>query len=145
MISYLEIFPLFINILLFLYMPINNSSSKYLKERLNPSIESPIYWQLAKPSKSLKILELLNNLSLLIILLSAFVIGYKFYWWYSLLFLLHTLLIPSLLLGVIKIILYRMNPNYNFHKVSNVIGSTRIISIFLIDAVLIYFLMLKLL
>src|SRR5690606_35984855 len=44
--DYISTFPVHIHALMILYLMINQTNHKFLKNRINPTFESPINWQL---------------------------------------------------------------------------------------------------
>ncbi len=138
--EYLNFFPELINILLLIYLPINNLANKYLEQRISPSIQSPLSWQINQAKPFHYILKSLGNLSIALVIITAIIIGFKFKWYYSIFFLLQVVLVPSLIVGFIKGILLRFydRGDYYFWKIETIVGKTRLLSIFIVDFLLYY-------
>ena len=138
--EYLSFFPELINILLLIYIPINNLANKYLEQRISPSIESPINWQL-NPAKFYHfILKIFGDWSIALVFIFAIIIGYKFKWYYSFFFLLQTVVIPSVIIGLIKgvFLIFFKKGGYYFWNIQTFIGKTRVITVFVVDILLYY-------
>lgn len=136
--EYLNIFPKIVNILFLLYVPINHLSNKYLEQRIYTNAESPLKWQLNHPKWYHYILKTIGDWSILLIIITSIIIGFKFKWYFSFFFFLQVALIPSLILGLIKGLFLRFNNgDFYFWEVQTLIGETRILTI-LIDIFIYY-------
>ncbi|MPN14687.1 hypothetical protein SDC9_162014 [bioreactor metagenome] len=137
MIEYLNLIPLQLHIIILIYVFINHNNDKYMIQRMNPHVESPLNWQEKRPSLFEYVLALYEGLiSTLLIISISLLIGYKIKWYYAVFLYLEFVIIGGLFIGLINTLLIRIF-NTNLFSIQRLCNRTRILTIF-IDGYLFY-------
>ncbi|MGX9987491.1 hypothetical protein [Soonwooa purpurea] len=135
--EYFTLIPLELHILILVYSYIHYNSDKYINQRVNPTVESPLSWQIKQPSifeKSFAIYE--GIFSTLLIIITCLFMGYKVKWYYAIFLYLEIIIIAGLFIGILNGLIMRLFKT-NLFAIQKFCNNTRFLTIF-IDIYLFY-------